>query len=1153
MFEDPLTNRFREIASFFIRPNPHGYPASELFQGRPCHTRMIFEDPSRRRWRVVVASFVAICVLGLGVLVSFGAAFVTSPQLQGISATTTTVFFGAASNNVKATDIVSRPKTDAQWLTPHAQEDARLVSAANIASGALPLFTTPSSTLRTAFLLQEDTNSVQSFEQNATSVDGVFPDWYFLSHTNCTLDARVDPSVTAAIRKTPAALFARVTDGEGATSYASETHSVLQNANTRDCLAQQLAKDAAARHADGLLVDIETLSESDQQNYLAFLISLQESLRKQHLHLIVAIPAGNQLYDPTAISSIADAVLVIMHGEHFASGTPGPLASQAWFEEALTHFAGVIPKNKLIIGMGSYGMDWTVPTSSAITKMPRTVAQGLTYEEALLLASRVGATPALSPLAKNTAFSYVDEQKNAHVVWMLDAVTAWNEWQDIRQANVLGVGLWRLGSEDPNIWTFLGNARSSSTALTTVPALSGEHSDPHAEIFHLASNPTPGKITFTRSADGMITNAAYTTMPTGYVLTRVGTVPPARSVVFAIYGLNQTWTPPLLDLLQANQLHAIFFVSETEARQNPGLLQEVARRGFQIGNLGYDQTNLTTLTPGQLRGHINSTQRYIESAMGHHSLLFSAPAPTTASQANVLKTAQEMGYLIISPNVHPLINAQTSPTASVQDILAQLALPEHHIIAFNEQGDGSIVQVLKPLIPALRTNGNSPLRFEQVIGVTAAALEPTYGFGETLIVGATSFMGQLKTHVWPVITWLFLITLGFTIIRILFMVVFALRSTHHKRKGTYHHPEDITPSILIPAYNEAETIGKTLRSVQASTHQLYEVLVIDDGSTDATAQIVSEFAAHDPRIRLIKKPNGGKATALNLGMREATHPIVITIDADTVLMPQAIDELIKPFGDPRVTAVCGNVEVGNPHNVLTGFQMLEYITAQNFDRRAFEDVNAISVVPGATGAWRRHHVLAIGGYESDTLTEDADLTIRMLADHGHIVYAPEAKSRTEAPDNIRDLAKQRFRWSFGTFQCLRKHSNLFFKGSVGWIALPNIFIFQIIFPLLAPLGDIVLIVVLLRGQFLMAFYSYILLTLLEAVGSFFAFFLERKSNRSILFILFIQRFFYRQFLYITIFRAIFAILRGKPNGWNKLQRTGTVAFAEVALPETVAI
>lgn len=274
-----------------------------------------------------------------------------------------------------------------------------------------------------------------------------------------------------------------------------------------------------------------------------------------------------------------------------------------------------------------------------------------------------------------------------------------------------------------------------------------------------------------------------------------------------------------------------------------------------------------------------------------------------------------------------------------------------------------------------------------------------------------------------------------------------------------------------------------------------------------------------PNIRLISKKNEGKSLALNVGFQEAKYDYVATVDADTIVLSNTIFHLMEPFVDKKVDAVCGNIMVGNVKNILTAFQEVEYVTGQNYDRRAFDVLNCISVVPGATGAWRKQRVLDIGGYSSDTLVEDADLTLTLLENGGRIVYAPLARSVTEAPEMVGALFKQRFRWSYGTFQCFWKHRSTFGKGTLGTIALPNMLFFQVIFPALSPLGDVILIASVFIGNFQTILVFYVLFFFMDAVVSGTAYALDKRSISHIWVIL-IQRFFYRQFMYFVTFKSI---------------------------------
>jgi hypothetical protein len=219
---------------------------------------------------------------------------------------------------------------------------------------------------------------------------------------------------------------------------------------------------------------------------------------------------------------------------------------------------------------------------------------------------------------------------------------------------------------------------------------------------------------------------------------------------------------------------------------------------------------------------------------------------------------------------------------------------------------------------------------------------------------------------------------------------------------------------------------------------------------------------------------------------------------------------------------------------------VEYVTSQNYDRRAFASLNCIAVVPGATGAWRRRAVLDAGGYSTQTLTEDADLTLTVLARGGRIVYAPDARGITEGPESLRGLFKQRFRWTYGTLQCLWKHRRLLGPGAAGCVALPNMILFQVVFPVLAPVGDAVLLPCLWRHDVSAVVAGYVTFLLMDVVGSAIAYRLDGRRLRG-LWVLLAQRVVYRPFMYAVTLRALLAALAGRRHGWNKLARAGTVA------------
>jgi cellulose synthase/poly-beta-1,6-N-acetylglucosamine synthase-like glycosyltransferase len=437
----------------------------------------------------------------------------------------------------------------------------------------------------------------------------------------------------------------------------------------------------------------------------------------------------------------------------------------------------------------------------------------------------------------------------------------------------------------------------------------------------------------------------------------------------------------------------------------------------------------------------------------------------------------------------------------------------------------------------LRRDGYEFVSVSNLLGTPADSLMPRVAGFEHGLVAADRSVSWILACGWWLMMKLFLLTTAFALVRSLLLGMLVYKRS---RRAAYVG-EDFEPAVLllIPAYNEEKVIRRTLDAALSTDYPNFRIVVVDDGSTDGTAAAVADVARIHLQVELICKPNGGKFSALNLGFNEAWEQYIVTIDADTIILPDTVRRLVARFANPTVDAVCGNVLVGNRDGLLTQMQDAEYVTSQNYDRRAFDAANCIPVVPGACGAWRRRAVLRAGGYSSDTLTEDADLTLTMLCGGAKIVYEPLARARTEAPRNTAALLRQRFRWGYGTFQSLWKHRRHFARGSVGWIALPNLLLFQVIFPALAPLSLLVVAVSLLRGAWLLPLIWFLVFVVVDLAGAAVAFLLEKRSLRD-LWVVMAQRFYYRPFMYVITLRSLLAALRGSRHGWNKLDRHATV-------------
>ncbi|HEX7854660.1 MAG TPA: glycosyltransferase, partial [Sphingobium sp.] len=926
--------------------------------------------------------------------------------------------------------------------------------------------------------------------------------------------------------------------------------SVQASRKTALALAQMVSKQKLA----GLVLDFETLPTGALPGYVRFLTILRANLPKG-AELSVTVPAEDPDWPLAAIGRTADHVILMAYDQHWQSGEPGPIAAQDWFVRQVERAQKQVEQSKLVVALGSYAYDWHGGSADA-----------LSVEEAWLDSHDSSAPIQFDRASGNAAFAY-EENGEHHQVWMLDAVTSWNQLQVLRQLGIQSVALWRLGSEDAGIWSaftaFRDGGRPNLRALQS--SLNADV-EGNGELLRITATPRGGERAVQFGKQDLITNEAYRVLPTPFQVTRTGARPKMIALTFDD-GPDATWTPQILDILKKWHVPATFFVIGENALEHPQLLRREVAEGHEIGNHTYLHPNMANISPGQTMLELNATQRLVQAYTGHGMRLFRAPyfgdaEPTTADELGPALEAQQAGYTVVGLHVDPNDWQRPGADSIVRQVIEQVegatADRSANIVLLHDGGGdrAQTVAALPRIIAGLRARGYQLVPVSQLAYLSQLEVMPPVQGHDLMAVRVDVAIFILLAAITTGLGWAFYLAISLGIARAVVMTGLAwFQSQRQRGDPPTYQP---TVSVIIPAFNEERVIVASVRRVLASDYPALQVIVADDGSKDATSSIVAATFADDPRVTLLTLVNGGKARALNRALAEAEGEIVIALDADTQFEPQTISRLARWFVDPAIGAVAGDARVGNRVNLVTRWQAVEYITAQNLERRALAGFDAMTVVPGAVGAWRRKALDSVGGYPENTLAEDQDLTISIQRAGWRVTCDPRAVAWTEAPETFRTLARQRYRWAFGTLQCLWKHAGILRERKptgLALVGLPQAWLFQIFFAAISPLIDLALLVSILATAFRvsqhgwaqtsgdvgrMAIY-WLVFTAVDVICGWIAYRLDGHRVRYPAHLLVAQRFVYRQIMYWVVIRAIASAIGGWVVGWGKLERSGRVA------------
>jgi cellulose synthase/poly-beta-1,6-N-acetylglucosamine synthase-like glycosyltransferase/peptidoglycan/xylan/chitin deacetylase (PgdA/CDA1 family)/spore germination protein YaaH len=1134
------------------------------------HTKPVFFDPTGHRgsflsWTIRIGTVVVALVGVIFIVLLTG----NEPPLLGDLRGHAKLLFeplqphaAAAVTNHALTKSAARVAAELRRKEHDVARLAQIKSgrsnaAANTASGR---------SLAVGFYANWDETSFAALKKDLPHLDWVIPSWLSLQGKNDEVHNDLDHRALALIKKEAPGkpIFPMIQNSvEGKWDGVALAKWLADPAKR----AQHL-KDIVAflefNELQGLTVDFESVPESAQADLKTFLKEMRDAFKPRGWSILLTVPFDDPSWDYVGYSHIVDYMVLMAYDEHWEEGASGSIAGQSWFENLLDKRMKELDPDHTIIALGGYGYDWAKGKQ----------AEDLTFQDVTRLARSTNADIDFDPDAENPHFTYKDKHGVPHDVWFLDGVTAFNEVHASDIYRPVGYAVWRLGSEDPSIWSVLGRPYGAAApdALKVIPSSRDVNFDGEGEILHFSSEPSDGQRHIELDPEtGDIVDQNYLVLPTSFEIQRFGASPKKVALTFDD-GPDPTWTPKILDILKEKNVKATFFIIGENAGAYPEIVRREFAEGHDIGNHTFTHPNLVELPLGMAKLEINATRKLFEAITGHSMRLFRAPFlgdsdPTTYDELEPVALAQKMGFVTVGLRIDPDDWLKPPPQTIIDRVLKQLADKDPDatgsvILLHDAGGDrAGTAAALPGLIDALRAHGYDIVPVRELAGLTPEQVNPALPPGMFApLVNRSVFLtlgwvGHLLQSLFIGAIWL-----GFG--RVIFLC--ALGLVHWWKEQRRAKPSAVGAqagmvSVIVPAFNEAKVIAQSVRRILASSYPELQVIVVDDGSTDGTSAIVAREFGTTPNVRLITAANAGKANALNLGLAAATGSVVVALDADTQFEPDTISKLARWFADPEIGGVAGNAKVGNRINTITRWQALEYVSAQNLERRALDVLHCITVVPGAVGAWRRSVLDQLGGFPVNTLAEDQDLTIAVQKSHYRVIFDSEAVAWTEAPDTVKGLVKQRFRWAYGTLQCLWKHRGLIFKprfGALGMIALPQVLLFQVFLAIIAPLVDFMLVWQILRtgldylqhkSQFnpdsliiTLAYFLAFMATDFAAVA--LAFIIERNENWRLMLWLGLQRLGYRQILYYVVVKSVVKAMFGPLVGWGKLDRKATVSL-----------
>src|SRR5215475_2120992 len=820
------------------------------------NVKPVFLDKTGRRWRLCLASFATLALLALVGACLFAAGMFHSPSFPMIK-----VDEARTNGQIESRDITGLKGTLLKTAFA-GEEDLAALSRKPRADKPRKSIKPP---VVFGFHVPWDENSFPSLKANYRHLTCVLAEWLILRTASGDLDDRTEIPVVEWSRQAKLPVLAVVTNFHDDQWQEMEIDRLLRHPAARRRLVRNIQASIRKYGLAGVNLDFEQVPVGDRNQLTAFVRELHDALTPDKSMLTMDVPTDDPheaAYDMRALSELNDYVIPMVYDEHSSSGEPGPVASLPWVRSQIEAVLDMLPPDKTVLGFGNYGYDWMLGSTRAAVEIG--------FSDVIARANRFHGAIQWDPGLKSASLDYTQAGVQ-HEVWFLDSVTALNSILEAHRKGFAGVAFWRLGAEDPALWSLFKDQSwprddFRSNSLAPLSAIENVRQYGLGEAIRVTQTRSSGRRSVWRDQSGF--QEKFEHNPTGDVVE--GISPPAAKTVTVTFddGPDPRYTPRILDILHAKRVPATFFIVGRPAADFPDLLRRMYREGHDIGSHTYSHRTDVETSEANLQLELNWTQRIIECAVGRSTTLFRSPYnadsdPRTPETVQAVLWPQRFGYTTIGERIDPRDWGAKSPAEIVNVIMRDKNLG--NVILLHDGGGNreATIQALPDVIDRLRSEGYRFVSLHALLGRSRDELMPRVSVAEWIWAEIEGGPLILRGKIVTLVQCLFLAAIALTLLRTLVYGVLSLMQKIRSSKQVFDPSFQPPVSVIIAAHNERKVITRTVASVIESNYPDYEVIVVDDGSSDGTAEAVRSEFLGDRSVRVITQPNLGKAAALN--------------------------------------------------------------------------------------------------------------------------------------------------------------------------------------------------------------------------------------------------------------------------------------------------